>query len=111
VNVGWAAGPGELSLADDVVDDLIDSMFQPVLVLADQIDHVVRDRDRRVVSGHLEVPVGAADLDDVLVTEHERDGFPSADVYRGQVERLDRTGGLRAGLRRQSEQDHGGNDR
>jgi hypothetical protein len=99
VDVGRPPGGRELPSAHHVIDDLIDPVLQPVLVLAYQIDHVVRDRDHREVPGHLQVPVGAVELDDELFAKYQCDRFPSGDVHRCQVERLDGSSGL-CGARR-----------
>ena len=110
VDVGRPLGARDLPLGHHVIDDFVDTVLQPVLVLADQIDHVVRDGDHREVPGHLQVLVGACELDDELLAKDERDCLPARDVDGRQVERFDGFGGLRAGWRRQPEQDGRGKD-
>ena len=104
VDVGGPPVARELPLPHHVVDNLVEPELQAVLVLPDEVEHVVRNRDRRIVPGHLEVPVGPGELHDELIAQHERDRFPPGDVYRGEVEWLDGTGCLCAGLGGQSQQ-------
>src|SRR5690606_37816447 len=78
----------ERARADDVIHDLVEPALQPVLVAADEPEHVVRHRNLDVRGIELERGVRRVELDDEPVAQHDADGRPAVDLERAELERL-----------------------
>ena len=110
VNEGGSAAPGQPAPRHEVVDDLVQPEPDPVLVAADEVDHVGRRRDGWIGGVPLEVPVRLLDVDDERVPQHEGDARHAADLERPHLEGF-RDLDLRPSLGRQRSGEHQGRGR
>ena len=107
VDEAGPAAPREHSLADEVVDDLVQPGPEPVLVEADELEHVLGHGHLREGRVLLQVVIRLLDLDDEPVAQDEADRLHAVDLERAHIERLGALRRLGGHLHRRQRQQEG----